>query len=132
MKLGLLKTISKADLAKSGEDLPKWIDPFLGPLNAFIERVGIAMQRRLTFDDNFLCKVVALEFTHDTETLVNPAIDGGGALRVTGVLALSASGQGIDSFRWVQKDSGSLGVTFKFEGGTASTKAICRIIILLG
>ena len=141
MKLGLLKTIAKSELAKGGGEIPKWVDAFLGPLNSFIERVGIALQGRLTFEDNFLCKVTALEFTHATELLVNPSIDGGGALRVTGVLPLSAGGLAIDKFKWTQKDTGSVGITLSFENGVdpasatptvPATKATCRILILLG
>jgi hypothetical protein len=127
MKLGTIKRISKEDMSKQG-DVPKWMDPMLDTLNEFIEKVSQALLGNLTFEDNFLCKVVEQEFTHATEVIVSPRIDGRSGLRAVGVLPTYPGGEELDSFSWVTKENGNLGVTFWF--GT-STTAKCRILILL-
>lgn len=132
MKLGVLKRISKGDLQKAGGEIPRWLDAMLSPLNTFIEKVGITLQGKLTFDDNFLCKVTYLEFTHGVEQLINPKISSAPNARVVGVIYVSAGGLTVDKFKWVQKETGNIGVTFSFDGGTAATKAWCRLYILLG
>jgi hypothetical protein len=132
MKLGTIKRISKDDLARSGDDLPKWIDALLDPLNQAIEKFTLALSGGLTFDDNFSSKRVSLTFTHATEQLVNPFPQGSRKLRVIGVLPVSCGNESIDAFKWVVKTDGSIGVTFQFDGGTSATQAVCSIIILLG
>jgi hypothetical protein len=132
MKLGTIKRISRDDLAKSGGEIPKWVDAFLDPLNQFIEKVGIALTNGLTFDDNLLCKRTKLTFTHGVEQVVNPFPIGSRNLAVVGVFPISAGNESIDKFKWITKTDGSIGVTFQFDGGTSSTQAICSIIILLG
>jgi hypothetical protein len=132
MKLGTIKRISRDDLAKSGEALPKWLDLFLDPLNQAIEKFGIALTGALTFEDNILSKRVKLTFTHAVEQAVNPFPIGTRKLSVVGVFPVGASDQSIDAFKWTSKQDGSIGVTFQFVGGSSSTQAVCTIIILLG
>lgn len=132
MKLGTIKRISREDLAKSGEALPKWIDTFLDPLNQAIEKFALALGGGLTFDDNVSCRRVKLKFTHGVEQLVNPFPAGVRQLSVVGVFPIGAGEQGIDKFKWVTKTDGSIGVTFSFDGGSSTTEATCSIIILLG
>lgn len=127
MKLGLLKMISREILAGSGE-VPKWADAMLGPLNDFIEKVGLALQNRLTFEDNFLCTVVSREFTSGVQLDINPIANAQRNLRTSGVLLISAGGLSVDQFGWVQKPNGNLGVTVTFN---PSATATCTILILL-
>lgn len=124
MKLGILKTIQREELSKFGE-LPGWLDPFLQTLNQFIGGAGNALKQGLSFEDNFLCKVKQLTFTHGVEQKINPD----SRLRVVGVLPTMASGLIIDKFGWSQKSDGTIGVTFYFNSGTS---AVCTVIILLG
>lgn len=119
MKLGVLKRISKDDLVKMG-DVPKWIDALLTPLNDFIEKTGLALQNNLTFQDNFLGKQVYLNFTHDTELIINPFPATRGSLKVGGVIPISTGGVFIDSFKWVAKADGSIGVTIQMTGATTA------------
>lgn len=133
MKLGTIKRISRDDLNKAGgEELPKWIDAFLDPLNQAIERFALALSGGITFEDNFLCKRVKIKFTHGVEQLVNPFPQGSRNLSVIGVLPISCGNESLDKFKWVSKTDGSIGVTFQFDGGLSDTEAVCSIIILLG
>lgn len=132
MKLGTIKRISKDDLARTGDELPKWLDAFLDPLNQAIEKFALALSNGVTFDDNFLCKRTKLTFTHGVEQLINPFPTGSRNLSVIGVFPISSGNEAIDKFKWVSKTDGSIGVTFQFDGGTSATQAICSIIILLG
>lgn len=132
MRLGTIKRISRDELTKSGEELPKWIDAMLDPLNQAIEKFTLALSNGLTFDDNILAKRTKLSFTHNVEQLINPFPQGSRNLAVVGVWPVSAGSQAIDKFKWVSKTDGSIGVTFQFDGGSPSTEAVCTIIILLG
>lgn len=117
MILGVIKRISKDDMAKI-EAPPKWIDALLNPLNDFIEKVGLSLQNRLTFRDNFLGKIVVTNFTHNVELEINPYPGTRGSLRVTGVLPLSTGEVFIVGFKWVSKQNGNIGVTIKLDGDT--------------
>lgn len=119
MILGVIKRISKDDMAKL-EKLPKWIDALLTPLNDFIEKVGLALQNRLTFKDNFLGKVGTFTFVHDSELEINPYPATRGSLRVAGVIPVSSGDMFITAFKWVSKSNGNIGVTIKFSGGTTA------------
>jgi hypothetical protein len=124
MKLGVLKTIQREELSKY-EALPKWMEPFLQVLNQFIGAVGLALKGNLTFEDNFLCKIKKLTFTHDVEQEINPE----SKIKVVGVLPQYAGGLMVIGFQWTYKTNGNIGVKFQFAGGT---EAVCSVIILLG
>lgn len=129
MKLGVIKRILKDDLARSG-DLPGWLDQFLQPLNDFIEKVGLALQNRLTLSDNFSCKFVTQTFTSGVELQINPQRNLTGAqVKPSGVLLLDPNGATVDSFGWSRKQNGNIGVTINFVGATSSQ---VTIVILLG
>lgn len=130
MKLGTIKRISRDDIAKSG-DVPKWLDALLEPLNQFIEKSGLALGGGLTLEDNALTKRIHLKFTHNTEQVINPFPVGSRNLSVDGVFWVDAEGQAVTSFKWVRKTNGSIGVTFKFDGGLSDTTANCTVYILL-
>lgn len=120
MKLGTIRRISKEEMAGAGGEIPKWVDPFLGPLNDFIEKVGQALQNRLTFKDNMLGKVVEREFEDNVELEVNPYPSTRGSLRVVAVYPASTGGALITGFKWIHKDNGNIGVTFTFTGTPTS------------
>jgi hypothetical protein len=129
MKLGIVKRILKDDLARSG-DLPSWIDQLLQPLNDVIEKVGLALQNRLTFSENFLCKTISQKFASGTEYEINPTATGQSIkLKPTGVLLLNPGGGLVSSFGWYQKTNGNIGVTISFSNVSSAT---CSILILLG
>jgi hypothetical protein len=132
MKLGTLKRIDRQDLAKGGGDIPKWIDALLDPLNQFIEKVGNTLQNGVTFEDNVLCKIVRLQFTHDVDQSINPFPTGARNLSVKGVIPIDSGGLSVDKFKWARNDDRSIDVNFNFDGGTSATKAWCSLIILLG
>jgi hypothetical protein len=121
MKLGLLNRIDRGNLAKAGGDIPKWIDPFLETLNQFIEKVGLSLQNRLTFNDNFLSKEVEREFQHDVELEINPSLQAGQSLRVRGIVPMSTGTVFIVGFKWAYKSNGNVGVTIKLDGATTAT-----------
>jgi hypothetical protein len=122
MKTGLLKRISRDDLAKAGDALPRWVDVMLQPLNDFIEKVGLALQNKLTFRDNFSGKIIERKFTNDVEQEINPYPDSSrGALRPSACYPATTGNLFITGFKWVQKDNGNIGVTIKFTGGTEAT-----------
>jgi hypothetical protein len=129
MKLGTISRIDKGDLSKSGEPIPKWVDALLDPLNQFIEQVGLALQNRLTFEDNFLTKIVTQKITHQTTIAINPRQTAQSTLRVQGVFLLYAGGQQVDAFGWKARTDGNIDVTIDFK--TPGTYE-CKILILLG
>lgn len=129
MKLGVVKRIDKADLAKGGGEIPKWIDALLDPLNQFIEKVGLALQNRLSLVDNFLGKEFSAEFTDSEELEINPYPDSSRTSRVRGVIPLTTGEVYVTAWKWTQKSNGNIGVTFQFSGATSAT---VRIQILLG
>lgn len=127
MNLGRIRTIAKEDFR--GKDVPEWLDQLLDPLNTFIEQVGLALQGRLTFEDNFFSKVLTLKLTHNTALEINP-LQGGTAraTRVLGVLALSAGGDGVDSLAWDQLSNGNVEITIKFTSGSGEQS--CKLLLL--
>jgi hypothetical protein len=127
MKLGTIKRISKEDMSKKGQ-VPGWMDPLLETLNEFIEKVSQALNGNLTFEDNFLCKVVEQEFTHATALTLSPRPEGRTGLRAYGVIPISTSGEELDSLTWSNLDTGNISVTIGFG---SSTSAKCKLLILL-
>ncbi len=128
MKLGTLRKVLKEDLAKAGDPMPKWMDPFLGPINEFIEKIGQALQNRLTFADNFYAKEIVLAFDSGKALEVNAKAAFSGNARVYGVLLVSSSGQIVSNYVWSQKDNGNISVTITFA--TAGS-AKCELLLLL-
>lgn len=135
MKLPIIKRIDRQDLAGGG-DLPKWIDMFLGVMNAFIDPVARALQNRLTFADNFYCKVMTLTMKHATEQRVTVPIQARviGAIPILAIKSTdtaAATKNVISGFGLNIKGDGSLGVIVNFAGG-AGIQADVTLIILLG
>jgi hypothetical protein len=129
MKLGTLRKAGKEDLQKAAsEALPKWIDALLGPVNEFIEKVGQALQNRLTFEDNFYAKLVNQSFDSGVELEVNAKAEFSGNARAYGVLLLGSSGTTVSTFAWAQKTNGNIAVTVTF---VSATSAKCDLLLLL-
>lgn len=127
MKLGLIRRISKEDMARYG-DIPKWMDPMLETLNTFIEKMTTALNGNLSFADNFLCKQVSQDFTSATAYTINPQIDGRSQLQAYGVIPIDTNGATIDKFLWEKLENGNISVTFTFSAATTNK---CTILILL-
>lgn len=135
MRLPLIKRFDRQDLVSKG-DLPAWMDSFLVTLNSFIDPVARALQGRLTFADNFYCKVTIQTFTHATELLVSvpPSMRVIGAIPLLAVKSTDStpstknviSGFGLDL-----KGNGQLGVIINFAGGSG-IKSDVTLIILFG
>lgn len=123
MRLGVVKRVDKADLSKSAKEdkLPAWVDALLTPVNEFIEKVGQSLQNQLTFRDNFLGKVVEVNFTHDTELEINPYPGTRGSLRVSAVYHATTGSIFVTGFKWKALQNGNIGVTFRFDGDTEAS-----------
>ena len=125
MKLGIIKTIIREDLARM-EKLPGWMDSFLQTLNQFISNVGTALNGNLDFKNNFSCKVKMMSLTHGVEQEVNPENN---KLRVIGVACFNANGKIIDKFGWRFLSNGNVAVTIYFDSSATSD---CELILFLG
>jgi hypothetical protein len=129
MKLGIIKRILKDDLAKGGE-VPAWMDYLLQPLNDFIEKVGLALQGRLTFSDNFLCKTVTQSFNTGQSYTLNPKLTSQQAtLKVLGVLLMDTGGATVTGWKWVRNSNGTISVVITFSDVSSAT---CSVYIYLG
>ncbi len=129
MKLGVIKRILKEDLAHGGE-MPHWIDLLLQPLNEFIEKVGLALQNRLTFSENFLCKTVTQSFDSGVTYQLNPKLTASQAtLHVVGVMLMDPGGGTVDKWFWNRNSNGNINVAITYSD-VATAKA--TIYIFLG
>ena len=124
MKLPILKKIQKEDL-QTGEDLPKWVDRMLTPVNQFIEQVGIAITGRLSFGDNMAGKFTELRFVHDVEQELNP----NDSRAVIGVIPVFAEQDLIVGYGWRQLANGNISVTLQLDGASADA-VLCRVLLL--
>ncbi len=127
MKLGLIRRISKEDMARYG-DVPKWMDPLLDTLNTFIERVATALNGNLAFPDNVLCKEFSQNFTSATAYTINPHLDGRPQANAYGVLVIDTNGAEVTKFLWSKLASGNISVTITFSAATTNK---CTLLILL-
>ncbi len=124
MKLGVVRRILSEDL-KGGEK-PGWLDGLIAVLNDFIEKVGQALQNKLTFADNFSCRVHTQKFTSGTEYPIANQSN----LRVSGVICLDTTGAQLSKpLQWQRGNDQTTNVTLTFESATESQ---CSILILLG
>ncbi len=122
------KRVLKEDLAQAGGEIPKWMDSLISPINLFIEQVALALQNRLNFQDNFYSKTVTLKFQSGVAQEINPTTPFAKAARALGVLALSSSGENVDSMVWDEQTNGNIEVTITF---VSATEANCTLLILL-
>ncbi len=127
MKLGLIKRISKEDMARYGE-VPKYMDPLLETLNTFIDRVATSLNGNLSFGDNVLCKEYSQSFASATAYTINPHLDGRPNASPYGVLVLDTNGAELTKVLWSKLASGNISVTLTFS--TATTNK-CTLLILL-
>ena len=125
MIIPTLRRIVKDDLAKQGQ-LPPWIDGLLSPLNEFMDRLTLALRQNLDFANNFSGQMVTQKLTHGvTQNITTSA-----KLQVIGVIPLYFSDLSMDSFGWVRKQNGVIGVTITYKNGTAATAANVTMQIL--
>lgn len=130
MKFGTLKLIDKADLARMGE-VPKWIDAFLSPLNAFMEPMVSALRNRLTFEDNFQATKIEIKFTSGVALKVNSKSN----LRVIGIIPTYVEDCYITQYGFTPMQDGSVEIKLTFvdsDGGAVTDPKLCRIYLLLG
>ena len=128
MKFGQFKRVLKEDLAKAGDELPKWIDVLLSPINLLIEQVAKALQNQLTFEDNFKAKEITLNFTSGVPIEINPTTSFAPTARAFGVLLLNSYGKAVISLVWENKNNGNVSVTINF---TSAADGKCVLLILL-
>jgi hypothetical protein len=121
MKLPIIKSIRREDLASGGE-IPPWIDRLLGPLNQFIEQVGVAVTGRLSVSDNLAQKYISQSFTHNVELEINP----NDRRRVVGMVPVYASDKILAGYRFTYKNNGNIGVTILFDSAGSSD---CKILL---
>ena len=122
MKLPIIKSIRREDIATSGE-VPAWIDKLLGPLNQFIEQVGVAVTGRLSVGDNLAQKYITQTFTDNVELDVNP----NDRRRVVGMIPVYSAEKIITGYNFIYKNNGNIGVTIKFDTAGSSD---CKILLL--
>jgi len=121
MKLPIIKSIRREDLATSG-DIPAWVDKMLGPLNQFIEQVGSAIQGRLSVADNLAQKYITQSFTHNVELEIST----NDRRRVVGMVPVYSADKIIAGHRFTYKNNGNIGVTLLFDSAGSSD---CKILL---
>lgn len=126
MKIGIIKKISKDDFPDRS-NLPAWIDPFLGTINDFIQTVATALEGRLSIEDNFAMRKVALTLTSGQKQKINIQVGSKSPGKVVGMLPVYAGGKTIAGTKMTHETDGSIGVTLTFsEGGTSA----CLVYLL--
>lgn len=111
-------------------DAPSWFDRLLSTLNQFMDSVIGALRNKLTFRENFYCKVKTLTFIHATEQQVGHDLDD-----FKGVLLLKTPNDtpsttyGISEFHFREIDNTTIGITIEFAGA-GTTSGECSFVIL--
>lgn len=111
MKLTNIKRVAKEELSGA----PSWVDPMLTAYNDFMEQATQALFGKLTYGDNFLCKIKTNSFKNGTELVIANPFTGGS--RPIGIHPIYMEpGNLIDSYNLVYKSSNNeLGITFNFK-----------------
>jgi len=111
VKLTNIKRVAKEELSGA----PSWVDPMLTAYNDFMEQATQALFGKLTYGDNFLCKIKTNKFTNGTELVIANPFTGGS--RPIGIHPIYMEpGNLIDSYNLVYKSSNNeLGITFNFK-----------------
>jgi len=111
MKLTNIKRVAKEEL----QGAPSWVDPMLTAYNDFMEQATQALFGKLTYGDNFLCKIKTNSFKNGTELVIANPFTGGS--RPIGIHPIYMEpGNLIDSYNLVYKSSNNeLGITFNFK-----------------
>lgn len=93
-KLPTLKRLNRDDI----KGAPGWANVLLTTINSFMDYVFKALDKDLTFEDNFSGTIVTLEYTGgDTLTVGSPL-----NRPVVGILLLSIQGEGLTAANSVQ------------------------------
>jgi len=125
MKINALSRISAEEI-KTRKDAPSWINLLLDPINQFLENVTKALKNNLTFADNFASTQSTVRIQHNVEILVTPQT----LKRVITCMVLEAEGQRIDSFGWRRDNSGNIGVTIGYVGGSSTSVYSVTLLFL--
>lgn len=138
MKLQITRVL-KDELARTGEDLPKWLDPFLYVINQFIDQVGKCLKGQVTFADNIFSNRITVKLTHNTEYIVNPGLAGKTTSQILGVwpiLANKSSGTAssadvnvITGFGVNLKQNGQIGIVAQFSQGTGISADVTFLVL---
>lgn len=124
MRLPVIRRILKEDLARSGEELPKWLDSLLEPLNEALDQIVLSIRNNLTLRDNMNTKEFEGTFTSGTAQEVSITSKS----RPIGVLVVDAAGKTVTGYGFTRLVNGNISVTLTFSGGGS---AKCKIYILL-
>lgn len=111
MKLDNIRRVAKEELNGS----PSWVDPMLSAYNNFMEKSTQALMGKLTYGDNFLCKILTNQFVNATELVIaNPFTKN---TRPIGIHPIYIDGNNlIDSYRLTYRESNNeLGIKFNFR-----------------
>lgn len=116
MKLPIIRSIRREDIASSGGEIPPWMDKLLGPLNQFIEQVGVAVTGKLSVGDNLAQKYLTQTLSDGVELEVNP----NDRRRVVGLIPVFCADKLVTGFGFSYKNDGNIGVTVKFDSAGSS------------
>ena len=127
MKISTLRKISKEDLSKTGEPIPKWVDVILDPINELLDNFGTALRSGISVRQNFLSSIIEVTITSGTELEVNPNKKG----KILGVIPVFSQGSNatvglIDSFGYRILNTGNIIIKATFD--SAGTR-LCRFIV---
>lgn len=126
MKIAVIKKISKDDFPDKS-NLPAWLDPLLGTLNEFIQTVATAIEGRLSIEDNFAMRKVALTFSSGQKQKVNIQVGAKAPGKIVGALPIYTGGKTLVGTKMTYETDGSIGLTLTFnEGGTSA----CLVYLL--
>lgn len=133
MKLPSFNSLNEDEFANKG-DLPSWFRPLLQFINNFIYPVSTALTSNLTFQDNFLCKIVTLQLTSQVDTKISVdsryKVIGGFPVLSTGSNDSTAATQNtIAGFRVTPLGNGQANIMADFSTGGSSTATITFILL---
>ncbi len=126
MKIESINKIWKKDIPEA----PDWILKVLEPLNQFMDSASIALRGKLSFGDNVLCETKEFQFTHAVEQNITFSLKSYSGLLVVKVPDSTDDNKRLINYPKVRTiDNQTLGITFYFQGGAATTGTIKFLIL---
>jgi hypothetical protein len=123
MKLNPLKRLVDQDYA----DSPPWFMQFVRVINSFFQDVSAVLQGQLTFQDNFACQVVDLDFAGGSTPKLATTL----RTPVRGVVVLSVTGSGVTGAPFVVWRQDADGVLIQQVTGLTSGNAYKLRLLLI-
>ena len=136
-KLPEIKRLSKGDFPEA----PEWINKLLGPLNSFFESVFLALNRNLSYAENFASQIKELTFTTASDYEVNDTWT-----EIKFPITMNTRPQGAQVIDVREKDalntplSTPFGIQWRLEGGNFvvtfisgledSTKYVIKVLVI--